>query len=55
MDKTRAVGIRKKGDVSELIIEDVAVERVNEYNYLGTVCGSMWECVGVCGSMWECV
>ena len=28
---------KKEGDVSELIIEGVAVERVNEYKYLGTV------------------
>ena len=31
------VGLRKKGDVSELIKKVVTVERVNEYKYLGTV------------------
>ena len=38
VDKTReTVDLRKKGDVGELIIEGVTVERVIEYNYLGTV------------------
>ena len=38
-DKTRemVVDLRKKGDMSELIIEDMAVDRGDEYTYLGTV------------------